>query len=83
MASGKMGDLLQRVREQEQVRDNNMKAGVVLTPEPHPAGQTTKASAATWLTPQQLGNREAGGGAAAISFTGARWALPEALYSEM
>ena len=70
MASGKMGDLLQRVKEQEQARDANMKAGVVLTPEPHPAGQTIKALAATWLTPPQLGNREAGEGAAVISFEG-------------
>lgn len=83
MASGKMGDLLQRVKEQEQARDKNMKAGVVLTPEPHPVGQTIKALAATWLTPQQLGNREAGEGAAVISFEGASWALPEDSCSAM
>ena len=78
MASGKMGDLLQRVEEQEQARDENMKAGVVLTPEPNPSGQTIKALAAPWLTPPQLGNREAGEGAAVISFKGAGWAPPEA-----
>ena len=81
MASGKMGDLLQRVKEQEQARDKNMKAGVVLTPEPHSAGHTIKALTATWLTPQQLGNREAGERAAVISSEGASWAPPATSHS--